>query len=339
MSKINTVSNQNGSLHATFLRPRFTKTGITLFVAQDSEGGEPRHPEGRRGKYLVRVGFRVPGDGLPIQNLEIEQRLNGSSLIFFGPNQKLQYTSNDSPKIQAEFVTSSNGNLTGAVVSLAANTLHDAHIKAINFLSPYISYLAFICDAAVEVDCTQVKEARSGNIRVQCLLIGKSVTVDDIDFPNLGREISALLSSYREGLNTLNPSWQFLSFWKVMEGIFFWRDLRSAESVNRNEPPIAFEIFRIPTELTDIGLEQEESACFVRYLGKKFGSVRTDLEYTHRDAIAHINPKKNLLETDDADALFGVLQAVPVLRYIAHVLLEDEIVRHIDSFPQTLLLP
>lgn len=89
---------------------------------------------------------------------------------------------------------------------------------------------------------------------------------------------------------------------------------------------------RLSPRLEDL-LDQDDWTrdCFAPYLGKTFGEVKTEMEKPIRDAIAHIVPGLDFHSTGVFDDLQACRLAVPVLRYMARVLIEAEIAGLADS--------
>ncbi|HKH12185.1 MAG TPA: methylamine utilization protein MauJ [Rubrobacter sp.] len=143
-------------------------------------------------------------------------------------------------------------------------------------------------------------------------------------------ELRAAYALYREAVSSNNPFHAFLIFWKVWEEALYVRKGRGAR-LKRSDTRVREEVFpdqfafgAKPEELADPsrhpGEEDEE-----RLRGEPFSKARDVLNGPYRVALAHAG------RVDAGQALTGatfdhydrVADKVPVIRYVANVVLEN----------------
>jgi hypothetical protein len=73
----------------------------------------------------------------------------------------------------------------------------------------------------------------------------------------------------------------------------------------------------------DIAAFPVPADVFRRFLGKKFNSARDYFRPVIRNAIAHLDPSKTVLDMDHFDDVKTCEEAIPVLRYMARALISD----------------
>jgi hypothetical protein len=115
---------------------------------------------------------------------------------------------------------------------------------------------------------------------------------------------------YREGISSNNPFHQFLTLWKVYENATRVRG-RWREQHKRSDIKIHKEIF-------------PDVFAFETVKGQTFEQAKQSLNDAYRNAIAHGDmskgkPRTGALVSDYAE----VWMKVPILRYMAHVVLEN----------------
>ena len=135
------------------------------------------------------------------------------------------------------------------------------------------------------------------------------------------------MAAYREGLNATNVFYQALSFYKVAEGVAALRkrqlrkDKASFAASNTNEIREEF-----PTDINDLPIGDEfERSFFEPYLGKDYSDALVELKEQIRNAIAHLGNIDDVIDVDRYDDVQLCVKAIPVLKYIAHSMLNYDL--------------
>lgn len=135
--------------------------------------------------------------------------------------------------------------LARAVAAIQAESLADAEARVHDEVSAVISRLAFEANAAVEIQGLMVREVATGTAALAGTVPARTATVGDV-IGTYSPDSAAMLAAYREGLSSLSPVYQALSFFKVTEGVdtFYQRRCgrlrRKAESLRRTRSRTRF---------------------------------------------------------------------------------------------------
>jgi hypothetical protein len=91
----------------------------------------------------------------------------------------------------------------------------------------------------------------------------------------------------------------------------------------------------IPDNLNDIQSDGWDKEVFKPFLGKKFNWVLDHYRALIRNAVAHLDPARRVLDADKFEDLGACEDAIPVLKYIARKMLDRELqARRPDSQDQ-----
>lgn len=203
-----------------------------------------------------------------------------------------------------------------------------AEHHAYNFMSSGISYLSYHHDVGLDITAYQIVEVATGIESYSVNLLGRERPLKlDIEARS-DTPFRAVLSMYRDGLVSFSPLFQALCFYKVIEGCSRLREERHRMSrLSGIESPRYFEV--IPENPSSIpGINLNDVSRFEPFTGWKFGRVRQELEHTVRDAVAHLDlsvRSQKFASSDKYDDLTVCRMAVPVLRYMARVMIENEL--------------
>ena len=161
--------------------------------------------------------------------------------------------------------------------------------------------------------------------------------------------VQSLLSLYREGINSQSPNYQFLCWYKIVEGIVEKRQ----EELEKLKAPLPLK-FAEKLETTALGQRQrlQEVFPFIKACGItdaawddlvpeevrgwKFNRVRQDKLEPLRNKIAHMisEPSGDLsLSPDSRDNAREVTKWISTLRFIARVMTLNESARLTPSKP------
>jgi hypothetical protein len=217
-------------------------------------------------------------------------------------------------------------------VNITGEGFDEVERWAHNTIAPIISFLSYAHDVGIDFTAYQITEESTGVLlyRVGCLGQPKALADTHISLANiLTPQIRRLLSAYREGLNSTNPFYQVISFWKVIEGTKYLREARNKTAVAKGRTPRAPQTAEvIPDSLNDVQDSTNNllpATEFTPFLGKKFGAVLDEIGFRARNAVAHLDPTADPLLTDNIDDFVSVISITPVLRFIARVKIANEI--------------
>jgi hypothetical protein len=302
-----------------------------------SEGDPRKLPgasQGNPGTYLVRAVLGVPGVASVLTALDFES-LEGDSLVELPPRgSRVALPLGPAPgipELRVWMLPNRRGRAARAELQFAADGFDAARKFSYDVLAPMMSRLSFDHDVALDLAATEITELATGSRLLTGTVVGHRGA------PWVSQEIDvrstvacrALLSSYREGMNSQSPFLRALSFARVIEGAMRLRQSRAAAVVasggRPNEPSE-----RIPSDLTELGVEERDEPwrqMFSPFLGKKFTAVMEQLRPPIRNAVAHLDPESptDSLVADRWADVDTVDKGGAVLAYMARSLLMHEI--------------
>jgi hypothetical protein len=305
-------------------RPEVTENNRFVMVPVTSDGEPPGGSAGSAGIYKVVVVLGVPGVESASTALDIDAIMRtGDSLIASGPL-KIDLSGADEA-VTWTFQSNSDGRLAHAEIEMHAEGLASAEEVAHDLVMQMLSRLAFETGAPIEAKAILVTEEATGTVSISTTLVGKIRTLKNIA-GNMEPQLAAYLSAYREGLSSLTPLYQALSFYKVIEGIskHHVRASRVATKAGKPVPPDAL-AGCFPRNIDE---SEGISADVVKELvGRSLRDIWGGYADSVRNAAAHITPGKTSVVADRLADLSLCRKAVPVLRYIARCALEAELAR------------
>lgn len=319
----------------TLSPPRFTTTKTITIFPQFQLGhpanGAARDGSGANGDYQVTFVLGIPGfwNARPDQGVPIIDQ--GDSLIAVEPqitSLQLNVADPDNPDTprRATIAINENHHLKYIRTTVSADGFRSAHRLAHDIIMPTISRLAYVHDVAIDVIATEIVDLTSHAFSVVMKYSGAVQQFSDVRGHSSERQ-ERLLSAYRHGISSTEPAFQALSFFRVIEACYRLRGDRIAETKERgerpNEPseefPVSF------GEIARIGYEDSDEPAFSQYLGMKFTRVRDTLNSRVRNLLAHLDVSREILHPDDLDNANEVETVVPVLHYMARILLSAEL--------------
>ena len=139
-------------------------------------------------------------------------------------------------------------------------------------------------------------------------------------------EFRTVFAAYREATNTTNVFYQLLCFYKVIEGVKKIRAKRKKDTLDAGlvyrEPSNE----QIPSPEENLGISNEYLRDYFRpYLGQKFTKVLDEFSRVLRNAVAHLDPEGDSLIADEFDDIAQCERAVPVIRYVSKIMLQNEL--------------
>jgi hypothetical protein len=314
-----------------------------------------------RDKYRVDLTFTrtVPES----RNLNFESGLSGDSYVHFAKaeNERTESDANEmviffghgNQILELKGAANQHGRLSKVSVETSAESFADAETIAFGATSPFLSSLAFDLDIPLRISQMNVTQLSTSNASM-------TYTCPYTDAAPLGGQfhnfpyVQSLLSLYREGINSYSPNYQFLCWYKIVEGIGTKREEEAAKLKVRL--PLKF-----PERLAKSATEQrqrlEEAFPFVRLCGAtdaawddivpdevrdwKFNRVRQQKLEPLRNKIAHMisEPSGDLsLSPDSRENAREVNKWISLLRFMARVMTMNEAAR-IPQPSQLLKMP
>lgn len=294
------------------------------------EGGDepPGGAHGSAGEYEVTIVFGVPGMASVVTTLNVEAfESGGNSLVAsLGANVEIDIGLG----ITRSWALHANdhGRLARAVATIHAESLPDAEARVHDEVSVVISRLAFEANAAVEIQGLMVREVATGTAALAGTVPARTATVRNV-IGAYSPESGAMLSAYREGLSSLGPVYQALSFFKVTEGVdtFYKNAVRDAEKKGEPSPsdPLSAAFPSVRAEVTE--LDAIDPTDYPGFAGTPLREVWNSYRKPLRDMSAHIVPGKDLIVADRYEDLTRSREAIPALRYVARKGLEAHLAR------------
>lgn len=287
-----------------------------VFISTDSRASIPRSPMGGKGIYRATFALAVPGKEAFRDELDVERLLNsGESLLQVSKDLgglKVDIAANEGTAA-VHFYPNATGTLAKAVTRVNASNFRDAEVRAHNVVLPILSWWSYYFDVAIDVGACEIFEERTDVTKWSVPVLGRRKAFK-LDSPGFYSKVEHrfLLAAYREANGASNVFYQFLSYYKVIEGV---RRLRTANR-HGSHPE------RLPDTVEDLPMKDELVLdSFKPYLGKSYGAVADDFRKLVRNAVAHLNPFDGSLMADNLEDLHKCSAAMPVVKHIAREML------------------
>jgi hypothetical protein len=231
------------------------------------------------------------------------------------------------------------------IVSIEAENARQAERKARRFIMPSISFWATAGDVPLYIFQVDVIEHETKVVCIRGINPMDSVVSKGLQAYDLKEEVHIYLALYREALNSNSFLYQFLCFYKIIEGIRARQRDSTRDAANRGEI-LRRPSERIPTEphkqiewlksiyalnfsWSDLSLD---SIFPEEFVGRKINDIVDKELRPLRDAVAHafLDEEDMTLSIDDADHTDKVFRLLPITKCIARRLLKIEFP---DQFP------
>jgi len=315
--------------------------------------GEDRNSQFVQLQDNYRVVFTLDRNVADIQNLSFESGVPGDSYIAFtkpehersetDPEEMVIFSAHIGAtgirKLEITGKANPKGRLGKLLVDVPAASFPDAEDIAFREVSPFLSVLSFELDIPVRLAQLDVTQTSTQNVSMNYVCPFPDMVPTGIEQNNLPY-IQSLLSLYREGINSNSPNYQFLCWYKMVEGI---NDKRASDTAAlKSELPKKF-----PERLSESAIEQRKRfAEIFPAIGKtdvadqnydhivpeeargwKFNRVREKNLEPLRNKIAHMlsEPSGDLsLSPDSRQNTREVVKWLSCLRFIARVMTMNE---------------
>lgn len=332
-------------------------SGIPIFMTLTrgyKDPNDPRNavsPSGSPGKYKVTFILSRPGYApLKENHISFADDLKGDSHIFIGDPNELRIEI-ESKLPDGDITLFGYPNEKGflgkiEIEQLDAQHFGDANLKAYNALSTALSRLSLAADVPLYIYRLTTIELSTQNLISNLTLPFIQKPVPVFTGYQADKDLAKFASLYREALNSNSPNYQYLCYYKIIEGIKRIRSDRTArenqEAVARGEKPPAREKEFLPKDRSeqvawlnslftrqnwsDLALSQVfPTEAAGRTLGNLIDSNK-ELDMV-RNKIAHAILRDETLETyniDEALHINEVAKWLPLCKCIARYLLQQE---------------
>ncbi|CAB3796238.1 hypothetical protein LMG28688_04265 [Paraburkholderia caffeinitolerans] len=298
---------------------------VTITIVPIFDDRPKASPTGTQGTYEAIFVLGVPGTALFQEALDIPELLKSGDSLLTMPKDSVKVEcliQGDGPVAKISFLPNAENRLAQAEMTFDAASFDAAEEIAWNLISNMLSVWSFRHDTAVDISGYQIRETASQVLRANFGIVGAPKTLD-INFggPSTA-ERRALLAAYREGINATNPFYQFLSLFKVVEGVHKLRTHRRKTQKNKGAGT-SEAVERFPADVS--AFPEGLSSFAARLSGKRYNAVIDDMRATVRNALAHLNPLDSHLMADKYSDVKRCLGHIPPLRYIARQMLLAEL--------------
>jgi hypothetical protein len=323
-------------------------------TAMDEHDRPLADPHGEPGEYRVdftllhpgQVAERVKGSGTArrweIQNdkivgdshlvLTLPKDARPSSNADIGAVMTVPVRRADGSADDIEMVLEPNpeGRLSKGSVSLQASNFSEAERRAHFEAASYLSHLAFELDLPLRIAHTYIKEERTGHARtgfVRQFPYKGMGNLPDMELAIKPDPFPALVSIYREALNSDSPFYQFLCFCRVVQRLI--KPLRPRwRNTLRERDPERMPRYEKGEKFPKDGEEPKRFPNEVR--GEKFTKVYAKRLRPLRDGVAHVfledasDRSSAERSTDDLAFANDVYSYVPVVHHMARTMLKND---------------
>ncbi len=235
------------------------------------DGGRepPGGAHGSAGKYDVTIVFGVPGIESVVTTLSVEAFESGGDSLIASSGARIDIDTGSGTTRSWALHANDDRRLARAVATIHAESLADAEARVHDEVSVVISRLAFEANVAVEIQGLMVREVATGTAALAGTVPARTATVRDV-IGTYSPDSAAMLAACREGLSSLSPVYQALSFFKVTGGVdtFYTKAMRQAEKEGGTAPldPLSKAFPSAPAEVTD--LDVLDPADYPGFAGK-----------------------------------------------------------------------
>ena len=307
--------------------PALTRRVTTVFV-EDYPLGHAKHaargPEGTQGWYRSTVVFAKPGQTVIGTTLDLDAVVEtGESAIRIHCG-FIRVVSAD-PAHAKEIVLHArntgvpDGVITHAELAIYANGFDEALVQTQRIINRVLGAMSVFTGQPIDMKIIKILEERTGSRLYTWTAVGNEFatlewnTKPDLNLTKLSDPLATAFACFREGMNSFNPFYRFLSFYKVVEYCLA-QNKRDARKAGRPRAEMT-----IP--LTTQGLHKEDVKYIIPHAGKTFTALEYEYKKQYRHAMAHLIPDQFEVNPDDAEEFRSYDAAMPVVKYMAREML------------------
>jgi len=297
-------------------------------------------------------------------NLTFQAGLMGDSYVHFAKpegeraasdaDEMVIFCGHGNQRLELRGAANQHGRLGKISVEMSAGSFWEAETIAFGAASPFLSSLAFDLDIPMRIAQMDALQLSTNNSSMTYTCPYTNVVPPGGESSNVPY-VQSLLSLYREGINSYSPNYQFLCWYKIVEGINSKRE--DETKISKSALPLKY-----PERLEKTAAEQrkrlEEAFPFIKLCGTpdaawddivpvdvrdwKFNRVREKKLEPLRNRIAHMISEASgdlSLSPDSRENLREVNKWLSVLRFIARVMIMNETARIAQPLPLFTLPP
>ncbi len=249
-----TESRHEGSLPASATSASFPLQGIPgvqsyLVVQPIPPGGTSNSPGGVPGLYRVVFTLSRPGfSPLPDNSFSFESGLEGDSHLAIAAPAYTPPPGGSYTQIlvraftpEGSFVFRGIPNKKGFLGKIQIDELHaenlkDAAMKAFRALSSGLSNISIYLDVPLHVYQVDATELSTSTSLISILTPFPVTPLVAVPVETMGSDFRLYASLYREATSSNSPSYQFLCYFKIIEGIRVRHQRRASEAHARGAP-------------------------------------------------------------------------------------------------------
>lgn len=248
-------------------------------------------------------------------------------------------------KIEVQGLANKEGRLAQCIVELNAPSFAEADRIAFGAVSTFFSTLAFEIDVPVRLGQLNIEQTTTQNASMTytCPYPDVHLTAAGTDLSNIPY-IQSLLSLYREGINSNSMNYQYLCWYKIIEGINWKRTeelsaqtcavkasfkLKFSEALPGTKEEMRKVVAEVFPLLDPTGVKDERWDHVVpdEVLGWRFNRIRQERLEEIRNKIAHMlsEPGGDLsLSPDTHSHRTEVTRWISLLRLMARIMIRNE---------------
>jgi len=308
---------------------RYALTTIFTYPPDHPKARVPWTLQGSRGVYVITYVLSLPGKEMFRSTFPFGTLKEAGDSLLLMPGNAVRLDMkvvSGPPGVPLPIHIIGHANTRGALARLEmcldAADFRTAQAYAHNWMTSFLSWWSFVEDVEIDVAGVYVLEESTGMQRWIGGILGREKAFTPRAVEPFKTDHRALFSSYREALVATNPFYKALCFYRIVEGVYNMRGARARVATQADQQ------YREPEEkipLDNSVFDELERESFKPYLGWKFTRVRQELRDLIRNALAHIDPTKDVLVADEYDDVERCEDAIPVLRYVARQMLRNEI--------------
>jgi SEC-C motif len=257
-------------------------------------------------------------------------------------DQMVIFCAHGNRRVELRGVANEHGRLGKVSVEVPAASFFEAETIALDAAFPFLSSLAFNLDIPLRLAQMDVMQLSTRNSSMTYTCPYMEVVPSAQEYFH-SPYIQSLLSLYREGINSYSPNYQFLCWYKIVEGINAKREPETAQL--KGSLPLKYPE-RLEKDIIEQRKRLEEAFPFIKPCGTtdaawddlvpaevrnwKFNRVREQKLEPLRNRIAHMisEPSGDLsLSPDSRENASQVNKWISLLRFIARVMVMNEIAR------------
>lgn len=301
---------------------------VAATVVEDYPPQDPRHaikgPEGVPGWYRARMVFGKPGKTVIGESVDFDQLLASGESQISVPHSIIRLQSPAGIQ-DAQIFPRADGVITHAELRIDASSFEDAADRSQQFLNLALSTLSLFSGQPIDIKLLVITEELTESRLFMYTAVGGDITPVKWDAaPDLNltkvTQLAGALATFREGLNSFNSFYRFLSFFKVVEFCM----ARNKQDARASTPRPGMSI---PTTASTIqGIIKDDAVQLTQYAGKTFNEVRDEFEPLYRHLAAHLIPGAFELNPGELAEMRRFDAAMPVIKYMAQEMLRARFV-------------